>query len=152
MKILFKVLLFLFFLVVFGIILFSITEILISSKNIDKVCFEKNRFSVEIAKTQNDISRGLMFRNYLEKNTGMLFIFEKESVYPFWMKNTLIPLDMIWIDGENKIVFIKNNAQPCKELNCGHINPQVRAKYVLEINAGTAKNLGLKIGDKAIIE
>ncbi len=151
MKLLFK-LLFLLFFVIFLIILFLVVEILIYPKDYSKICFDKNCFLLKTAKTPEEISKGLMFYKQLEKNKGMLFVFKKEGVYPFWMKNTLIPLDIIWIDENNKIVFIKNNAEPCKELNCENINPKVNAKYVLEINAGISKNIGLKIGDKAIIE
>ena len=63
------------------------------------------------------------------------------------MKNTLISLDIIWIDENKKIVFISQNNQPCLEDNCPAINPGVKAKYVLEINAGIAEELGIKIGE-----
>ncbi len=113
-----------------------------------EVCYKNYCFNVEIAKTQQELSKGLMFRKNLEKNNGMLFVFEKEGDYPFWMKNTLIPLDIIWMDKNNKVVFINENSQPCEPSFCPSIDPKVSAKYVLEINAGMVKEIGLKVSDK----
>ena len=82
----------------------------------------------------------------------MLFVFEKEGIYPFWMKNTLIPLDIIWLDRDGKVVFIKEDAQPCTNHICPKINPNKKAKYVLEVNSGIIKQIGLSVGDKMKIE
>lgn len=114
-----------------------------------KVCFKNNCFSVELAKTAEAQGRGLAGRQSLDKNKGMLFIFEQEGIYPFWMKNTLIPLDIIWIDKDRKVVFINKNSRPCGVTDCPRINSENRAKYILEINAGISEELGLKIGDQA---
>ena len=92
-----------------------------------------------------------MNRTELDANKGMLFIFNNEGVYQFWMKNTLIPLDMIWMDGNNKIVFMAQNIQPCKTMICPNINPLVNANYVLEINSGVSQKIGIKVGDTANI-
>lgn len=113
----------------------------------NKVCFGPNCFSVELAKTDAEREKGLMNRADLAKNAGVLFIFDTEDIYPFWMKNTLIPLDIIWLSKDYKVVFISENAQPCKNLICMPINPSVEAKYVLEINAGIAQKLNIKTGD-----
>jgi uncharacterized membrane protein (UPF0127 family) len=110
-------------------------------------CFENNCFEVELAITPEERNRGLMFRESLERNKGMLFIFEKEGEYPFWMRNTLIPLDMIWISEEGEVVFIEENAEPCSDSFCPGINPEKNAKYVLEINGGISNNIGLEVGD-----
>ena len=88
-----------------------------------------------------------MFRKSLDYNKGMLFVFENVSEHNFWMKNTLIPLDIIWIDENNKVVFIKENAQPCKGGLCESIRSGKKAKYVLEINTGICSSLGLEAGD-----
>jgi len=117
----------------------------------NQVCFGQRCFSVELAKTEAEREKGLMDREELGKNKGMLFIFDKEGVYPFWMKNTLIPLDMIWIGQNQKVVFISQNAQPCKTLICPIINPSAKAKYVLEINAGISGEAGIKLGDEVKI-
>jgi hypothetical protein len=113
----------------------------------NKVCFGEKCFLVKIAKTDFERRRGLMFQKELGEEMGMLFIFDKENIYSFWMKNTLIPLDMIWIDKNNKVVFINENSQPCGAEECPLISPNVKAKYVLEINAGVSKGDGIKIGD-----
>ena len=111
------------------------------------ICFSEKCFYIEVARTESERERGLMFRKNLSQNTGMLFVFDKEAIYPFWMKNTLISLDIIWIRKDKKIVFIKENAEPCDTDACPHINPAAEALYVLEINAGISENFGLKIGD-----
>jgi len=113
----------------------------------ENVCFKENCFNVEIADSQTKRLLGLMYRKNLDKNSGMLFIFEKENIYPFWMKNTFIPLDMIWIDEKQRVAFIKESAQPCKTNICPSTTPDKKAKYVLEINAGLTKELGINIGD-----
>ena len=111
------------------------------------VCINGHCFYVELARTQAEIERGLMGRKELDKNKGMLFVFDKEGIFPFWMKNTLIPLDIIWADSQGKVVYIKENAQPCKTLICPSEVPAAMAKYVLEISAGTVKEANTEIGD-----
>lgn len=112
------------------------------------VCLEENCFQVELATTEVQRDRGLMYRTELDKDKGMLFIFDDEGIYPFWMKNTLIPLDIIWIDSSSKVVFISQNVQPCKTLICPTVAPQAKVKYVLEVNAGICGQIGLKLGDQ----
>lgn len=114
-----------------------------------KICFsaEGECFDAEIVKAKAQRERGLMFKKSLPENSGMLFIFEKEDNYPFWMKNTFIPLDIIWIDKNYKIVFIKENAKPCGLGSCPFIDPGINAKYVLEINTGLAEKFNIKMGE-----
>jgi len=119
----------------------------VQQNQVNSVCFGQNCFQVELAVTEAQRERGLMYRNELDKNKGMLFIFDKEDIYSFWMKNTLIPLDMVWIDSNSNVVFIGQNIQPCKSLICPSIIPLSKAKYVLEINAGLCEEIGLKVGD-----
>lgn len=116
-----------------------------------QVCIKDMCFSVEISETQAQIEYGLMNRNHLDTDKGMLFVFETEGDYPFWMKNTLIPLDIIWINSNQSIVYIKKNAQPCTSGYCPSIDPGKNAKYVLEINGGLSDKYGIKVGDKANI-
>lgn len=120
--------------------------VLINSKN-NQACFNKKCFSVEIANNDESRTRGLMYRQSLPKDSGMLFVFDKEGEYPFWMKNTLIPLDIIWIDKDKKVIYINENTQPCKTENCASYGTSKNAKYVLELNAGQVKEIGLKAGD-----
>ncbi|MCX6721084.1 MAG: DUF192 domain-containing protein [Candidatus Staskawiczbacteria bacterium] len=109
-------------------------------------CTKDKCFYVELAKTPAELEKGLMYRAKLEDDKGMLFILGREGVYPFWMKNTLIPLDIIWIGKDKKVVFISKNSQPCGQEVCPQINPGVVASYVLEINAGISERIGLKKG------
>lgn len=118
----------------------------------DKVCFQKDCFRVDIADSPEEQSRGLMYVEYLAPDSGMLFVFPREDYHGFWMKNTLIPLDMVWMDSNKTVVFIKKDAQPCATAECPTINPGVQARYVLELNAGTVERIGLLVGGKAVFE
>ncbi len=116
----------------------------------------KNRvMQVEIARTPSELSRGLMNRESLPGDSGMLFVFPDNGVHPFWMKNTLIPLDMVWINSTGEVVYIYENARPCSNIVqavCESIIPPVISKYVLEVNAGKVSELDLKVGDKIDLE
>ncbi len=103
-------------------------------------------FEVEVADTPVKRTIGLMNRTSLQEKSGMLFIFDQEGIQGFWMKNTLIPLDMIFISADKKIVHIEKNAQPCKVLDCQTYSSVKPAKYVVEINGGLADKLGIKEG------
>lgn len=118
----------------------------------NQVCLEKNCFFVELAVTPEEREKGLMFRENLDSDKGMLFIFEEEGRHGFWMKNTLIPLDIIWINDNKEAVFISKNTQPCEENHCPVIKPTENARYVLEINGGLSEKIGLSVRDKVYIE
>jgi len=81
----------------------------------------------------------------------MLFIFDDESEKAFWMKNTLIPLDMVWISNDLEIAAVAKNVPPCKTDPCPSYSSEVSVKYVLEVNAGLAEELGWKVGDKVVL-
>jgi uncharacterized membrane protein (UPF0127 family) len=117
---------------------------------ISEVCFENKCFNVEIVDTSKEREIGLMNREDLAMNNGMLFVFKKEGIYNFWMKNTLIFLDIIWIDENNKIIFIKENAKPCKtnDDKCELFTPNKKAKYVLEINGGIIEEIGIEVDNE----
>ncbi len=102
---------------------------------------------VEIADDSNEQSKGLMHRTNLEWNNGMLFVFDDEENLSFWMKNTLIPLDMIFIDDKFRVVDIKENVQPCVVQNCQSYVSSQPAKYVLEVNSGYTQTNGIEVGD-----
>lgn len=114
-----------------------------------RICLKNKCFDVEIVRTEEEKKTGLMNREHLDPDDGMLFLFENKGVYNFWMKNTLIPLDIIWIDENKKVVFIKENAMPCNFEDCEVFYPNQKAKYVLEINGGLAEKYGIKVGDIA---
>lgn len=105
------------------------------------------RIYVEIAADNISQSRGLMYRKELAKDHGMLFVFPRESRQQFWMKNTLIPLDIIYLDSSMRVVNMALGAQPCKNDPCPNYPSDAPVRFVLEINAGMAKSLGLQQGD-----
>ncbi|MGB9926793.1 MAG: DUF192 domain-containing protein [Methanosarcina sp.] len=124
----------------------------IESPDAGWVCIEDNCFSVEIASTQAQKEHGLMNREYLAPNSGMLFVFNDKGGYSFWMKNTLIPLDIIWIDSNYEIIYIQKNAQPCpSDYYCPSFGPGKNASYVLEINGGLSDKYGIDVGDRVNI-
>jgi uncharacterized protein len=102
-------------------------------------------FAVELASTPEEQAKGLMYRRQLPEGQGMLFDFHREQPTSFWMKNTYIPLDMIFIRGDGRILRIAENTVPLSETLVPSGGP-VRA--VLEVNAGTAKKLGIAPGDR----
>ena len=95
---------------------------------------------VEIAADDPTREQGLMFRDQLAADRGMIFIFPQNGVYPFWMKNTIIPLDMIWIDDAHRVSFVASDVPPCKADPCPNFGSMtVQSRYVLETAAGVAK-------------
>jgi uncharacterized membrane protein (UPF0127 family) len=105
-------------------------------------------YKVELARTPEETSQGLMFRESLAPRTGMLFLFKDADVRPFWMKNTMIPLDIIWLEAEGRVVFISANTPPCKADPCPSYDPKVPAVTVLEIAGGLAKAEKVEVGSR----
>ena len=108
-------------------------------------------FQVEIADTPEMHARGLMYRRCIRDDYGMLFVFPGEDYRSFWMKNTLVSLDMIFLNREQQIVAMHLSVPPCKADPCPGYDSAYPARYVLELKGGTAKKLDLKIGDKIFI-
>ncbi len=101
----------------------------------------------EVADKPETRQRGLMFRDHLPEGGGMLFVFEADNPYSFWMKNCKFPIDIIWIDKTKNIVHIARDTPPCKADPCPVYGPKNKsARYVLEVAAGFAKEEGLKLG------
>jgi len=103
---------------------------------------------VEIADEPDEYDRGLMFRDKLADNAGMWFIFENEAARAFWMKNTFIPLDIIFVDSDLNIAQILENVEPCLADPCTTYSSEMPVQYVLEVNAGFTDANNLKIGDR----
>jgi uncharacterized protein len=101
------------------------------------------RFSVEVADSAEERARGLMHRQSMPKFSGMLFVYETPQPVAFWMRNTLIPLDMLFFDDAGRLKTIKSNAQPLDETP---VLGGESIRYVLEINGGLAEQLGLDVG------
>ncbi|HEX6179139.1 MAG TPA: DUF192 domain-containing protein [Thermoanaerobaculia bacterium] len=102
--------------------------------------------NVELAIDPETRAQGLMYRDRLAENAGMLFFFEESSVQSFWMKNTMIPLDIIWIDEQRRVVHVKENVPPCRSDPCPSYDPGVAARYVLELGGGVARKHGVAAG------
>jgi len=135
--------------ILFGFIVLFFVHIRAEEKQA-KIAFNQRNgeliFNIEIADNEASRSQGLMYRKSLPESAGMLFIFPKLARHAFWMKNTLIPLDMIFLDANLVVVGIVANATP------GSLNSRGVAKeslYVLELNAGSAEKFSIKEGSQA---
>jgi len=107
-----------------------------------------HRYRIEIADEEAERQRGLMFRDEMAADHGMLFIHEYEEPVAYWMKNTHIPLDILYFDHELKLVSQQRDVPPCTAGNaCPSYPSNAPALYVLELNAGQATKIGLKQGD-----
>ena len=105
------------------------------------------RYQVEVAQDDASRARGLMFRDHMEADRGMLFIHDREQPQAYWMKNTKIPLDILYFDNELRLVGQQRNVPPCSAGDRCPPYPSHRpARYVLELNAGQAARLGLEAG------
>ena len=114
-----------------------------------KIFFPDGRsVTAELAVTDEERSRGLMFRDNIPPGQGMLFVFEEEDLHSFWMKNTLVPLDMLWLGRDRRIIHIAKNVPPCASEPCPTYGPGSPALYVLELRAGQTDVLGLKLQDR----
>ena len=127
---------------------FLISFYTFSNEKIEVSIYNKNiTFDVEIAKTIEERRTGLMYRKKLLNNEGMLFIFPREKIIQLWMKNTYIPLDVIFISESKVIVDIKKNME---KLSKTIVKSKVKSRYALEFNAGLINKLDIKIGDKVL--
>lgn len=104
------------------------------------------RFEAEPAVTAAEQGRGLMYRPYLPPRYGMLFIHDRDEVQHYWMKNVVISLDMIFIKGNYEVAHVHHDAEPHDETT---ITSRYPARYVLEVNAGEAKECKIRRGVKA---
>ncbi|HEV3031823.1 MAG TPA: DUF192 domain-containing protein [Polyangia bacterium] len=103
----------------------------------------KVTFHVELARTEAEHEKGLMYREHLAPDAGMLFLFDRPSMQTFWMKNTLIPLDMIFISGDHTIAGVVVDAEP---LTLTPRSVNLPSQYVLEIGGGLSMRLGIRAG------
>ena len=109
------------------------------------------KFTVEIADTDEKHALGLMFRDELPDDHGMLFIFGYEAPRSFWMKNTRISLDIMYFDADLALVSVSENTPPCRQRQCPAYPSTGPAQYVLELNAGKASELGVLPGDRLVL-
>lgn len=107
--------------------------------------------SLEVARTPQEQAMGLMYRTSLAPDRGMLFSFEPPQRVGFWMKNTIIPLDMVFLRN-GKVKAIETDVPPCTTTPCPTYGPQELIDQVIELRAGRAAELGLKVGDRVSIK
>ena len=125
----------------------SVTGCLIDQE--PRVILGTASIKVQIAKTDKELEQGLQYRDSLPKDQGMLFVFPQDVQANFWMKNTLIPLDIIWITENKKVVHIEKNVPPCLQEQCPTYGPTDFVRYVLEANAGFADANDIVVGNQA---
>ena len=109
-------------------------------------------FSAEVAASDLSRAQGLMNRHHLAAHRGMLFVFRHSDQRSFWMKNTLIPLDILFFDSARKLVSMQTDVPPCTQDPCPTYPSGKPARYVLELAAGTAARIGFRSGDVLSIE
>lgn len=115
-----------------------------------QACFNNKNdcYELEIADNDETRSLGLMNRDHLDKDKGMLFVFPETGAHNFWMKDTHIPLDILWISEDKTIVDLLSNILPCEKEDCPVYSTSKKALYAVELNAGQILDKGLLIGGK----
>ena len=109
------------------------------------------KIMAETMRTQEDMARGMMFRDALPKDRGMLLVHTAEAMYPYWMFNCKVPLDIIWMNKNRQVVEISLNTPPCTSTNpdeCPNYGGHQNAQYVLELNGGAAIEYGIAAGSQ----
>lgn len=131
------------------VFIFFVFYNVLKKAKITPVSFPQHNLNIqaEVAKNAYQLAKGLMFRKSLDENNGMLFVFNDEKNRTFWMKNTKISLDLIFISKDKKIVDIKENFLPCLNISCPSYTSTQSAKYVLEVNAGFVEKNKIQIGE-----
>ncbi|MDI3289081.1 DUF192 domain-containing protein [Polyangium sp. 15x6] len=105
--------------------------------------------TVEIAQRDHERARGLMYRKHMDEERGMIFVFERNEVHQFWMHNTCIPLDMLFVDADGTIVGIEENTPT---MNDSTFSVPCPSRYVVEVNAGYCRRHGVRAGQKVRLE
>jgi len=118
-----------------------------TGSNASAVTLRGQRFTVEVATDDASRAHGLMDRTFMPADHGMLFVFPDDAVRTFWMKDTLIPLDMLFFDARRRVVTVLHDVPPCKADPCPIYPSTQPARYVLELNGGVAAKLGARRGD-----
>lgn len=134
----------------FGTLIFLVLSSVHSSREKFVKIFLPNGTSItaELAVTEAERQRGLMFREALLPDQGMLLVFEEEDIYYIWMKNMKFSIDILWIDEEKRIIHIEKQVPPCKKEPCPSYYSKTPSMYVLELRAGSAEENKLKLYDR----
>jgi uncharacterized membrane protein (UPF0127 family) len=148
----FIVLALLFFVVIFELLINTLDHNLPEKGSVSfderaRVCLKENCFNVDVARTPQQMRYGLMYRDHLDPDGGLLIYLGEERVYADWMKNCLIPLDIFWIDSDMRVVHISKNTPPCQKDPCPTYSAPEKVGYILELNGGMADSKGITEGD-----
>lgn len=139
--------------IAFVILFFSLSEQASGKNTRIQVCKDGDHcITAEIAATPASRMKGLMYRKSLPDSHGMLFVYPRSDYLGFWMKNTKIPLDIVWLGRNKRIVHIVRDAQPCTSEPCSTYFAPGKAAYVLELAAGMSRKWKLEIGGRLIFE
>lgn len=131
---------------------FCLTSACATTSNEPWVELKGKRFIVEVADDDAERARGLMFRDQMDADHGMIFVHDAEAPQSYWMKNTKIALDILYFDQSLKLVSAQERVPPCSLGDrCPPFSSEVPALYVLELNAGTAETLGVQAGDELVL-
>ncbi len=113
---------------------------------------DDHKIDVEIADTETLRTTGLMYRSHLAEDQGMLFVYPDQAIRGVWMKNTLIPLDVLFLSEDGKIVTLLRSLEPCKQIPCPISVSSEKARYMLEVNAGFIDTHRIKTGQEVVID
>ena len=105
----------------------------------------------EVAITRDEQIKGLKFRKRLSEDRGMLFIYPLDGIHGIWMKNCLVSLDLLWLDKDNRIIYMKERVPPCRAEPCPTYNPPLKSRNVLEVHEGLAEKERLRPGSQLLI-
>ena len=115
------------------------------------VAFKQHTFMAEVASTEPEKAKGLMYRQSLAKDRCMFFVYAQDGEHPIWMKNCLIALDVAWVDADGRIAEVAEHVPPCSPLrgdDCPTYGGTVPSRYFIEFPVGTFKRLGIRKGDR----
>jgi hypothetical protein len=115
------------------------------------VAFKQHTFLAEVASTEPEKAKGLMYRQSLAKDRCMFFVYSEDGFHPIWMKNCLIALDVAWVDADGRIAELVERVPPCSPMrgdDCPNYGGTVASRYFIEFPVGTFKRLGIRKGDR----
>ena len=127
-----------------AILIIAIAGLISCQNQLERIVIGETVFDVEYAVTPEEQQKGLMFVEYMPENQGMVFLYSREQTLKYWMKNTLIPLDMLFFDKDMRLIHIEESAQPHDLTPRG---PDDLACVVVELNGGQAEKENIQIGD-----
>src|ERR1700744_526147 len=136
---------------ILGLALMAGSALAADSAKVPSVALHGKTFSTELALDDASREHGLMDRTKLAADHSMLFVFTNSETRYFWMKNTLIPLDILYFDKDRKLISIAADVPPCKADPCKAYSSYGSAQYVLELGGGVAKQIGIQVGDELTI-